>query len=334
MKYDPVPTSIPSDNNDATSSHATNSALHPSSAHPPSYNPSSIADPSAIVVIPSGHSGTPPSFEDALGVPKLFIPECLQSEESLLLMNVSKAKFGKIQDCVISSDKLLQDTDELLKFFLTHLSGSAPMAIHIHGMTGIRTDFNFSVDVSQFVTPEWVPVFEPSLLDRIRNGGRSAECEMSAFEFRDVLEQWTNSWMLSKSLSIGSKIEWDYDELALALTNAIKATGYAGTVSIHFDHTPSRKKVTATLHSPYHFLLFFAAFMIGSYIPSILATSYFAFCMILTFSVLMMGGDGFRRKVFARYEMGVGTREFYERNVEWILLAARLRSNGGVIVAV
>jgi len=54
-------------------------------------------------------------------------------------------------------------------------------------------------------------------------------------EFRAFLEEYTQSNNLLKEIHLVKQVDWDYDNLQIALESIVRAAGYRDTVKITFD---------------------------------------------------------------------------------------------------
>jgi hypothetical protein len=217
-------------------------------------NNSSLPTPSAPNI-----NDLPPNYFDTSIVPNNAV---LHYNEVTPYTEPSQAVIERKSEGVVSFDPLIEkNPDQLWLYFMTYLNEKPMLTVNIHGYhvehytthetqraangsthtrtvhhTRNVTDFNFSLDLAQYVSQQWWRVAViPS--KKTVNAGEYVS-------LRDVIEQYTRSDRSIKQIICQKQLAgWNFQELTDKIKAIIYSTGYRS--HIHVTYPVVNNKITA-----------------------------------------------------------------------------------------
>ena len=237
---------------------------------------------------------------------------------------------------VYSNDQILDhDAEELWRFLTSNLNpprvairlfGShtetrtRTLTSTVGGTTTIRTedytlsvtDFDFRVDVSNYVLPQG---FRIVTLSRDRLGEPAS--------VRDTLEEYTSSRNVFKELRLEKHVVWDYDRVVQLLADLVRSSTRHGVhVKVGFPKQDSRVSVFAS----------------NGYSRAWHSTLVQVLCVLTCLWIVFLPAWAVVRKrmknrLSCEFDMAVSADEFYHKNCCKIRSAVLRESKGEVLVA-
>ncbi|CAF1321941.1 unnamed protein product [Adineta steineri] len=211
--------------------------------------------------LPNYNEVPPPSAPDITDFPPNYFDISIVPNNGVLHYNEvpaytepSKAEVERKSEGVLSFDPLIEkNPDQLWLYFMTYLNEKPALGIVIHGYhtehyttyetrrsadghththpvhhTRNVTDFNFTIDATQYISQQWWRVAViPS------------KKAMKAGEFvslRDAVEQYTRSEKNIKEITCQKQlVGWNYQELQDKIKALIYSTGYRSHINVTFS---------------------------------------------------------------------------------------------------
>ncbi|KAI9332517.1 hypothetical protein BDR26DRAFT_869228 [Obelidium mucronatum] len=265
--------------------------------------------------------------------------QVLRREEAVIPYECT-AKVHRTTCDVITHDPIIaQDEESLFRYFLWYLREKPAMLVHCYGSheesrmvahhttdsdghhhttyrreTYTVTDFDFSIDVSNYIAPEW---------DQIVAIPKERPSDLYIGEWKAVMEQFTRSKNLLKEIHLQKEICWDYDGVTKSLLTAIRMTGYCHNIKI--DYVKTNNVISAHSSSA---LSKFADNMCVKVMCVVTCL-----CIVF-FPIFLMVRKNVKNQLFAYYLCVGSGRQFYERNVGVVVNSVMNRCKGGVYQAV
>ncbi|KAJ3094169.1 hypothetical protein HDU97_008402 [Phlyctochytrium planicorne] len=275
----------------------------------------------------SGTPVSPPTFQAALSSvrpQRIHLPEFLKDDQDLLGW----------YDAVVSKEPILRKNHrELTRFLLTHLSTKPNICVQIKGTTTKRinpnggyesanireeTNFDLNINVSNFVLPEWTC------------GKRGLDSEMQAAEFHNAINDFIRDSHPFKGINVEKNFNWDFDNLKTAIRAAIKEIGYKDNLQVNIRGTKCFIQVKSqnTRFVLASLLLSFVAFLVVVFtnLPIFLVAVVPVACVGVYFGALVSRTKTLR----TLYPLSITAEEFYERNINNIVGAVRLKSRATI----
>ncbi|UJR27841.1 hypothetical protein I4U23_009107 [Adineta vaga] len=198
----------------------------------------------------------PPNYFDISIVPNNAV---LHYNEVTPYTEASKAVVERKQEGVLSFDPIIdRNPDQLWLYFMTYLNEKPALGVNIHGYriehyttyeqqrsadgsyhtrpvhhTRQVTDFNFTLDLSAYVTQQWWRVAVIPSKKTMQSG------EM--ISLRDAVEQYTRSEKNIKEIICQKQlVGWNFHELQDRIKVLIYSTGYRNHINVTFTVNNNR----------------------------------------------------------------------------------------------
>ncbi|KAI8896105.1 hypothetical protein BC833DRAFT_598865 [Globomyces pollinis-pini] len=287
---------------------------------------------------PDPNQGPPPQYqaipnmEGAAQCPILFDYTVIPDGNLLFPQNCPPIDKPSTVKCNINGSGNIEtyepaldsDTDELWKFFMSHLS-PPKVTIQVNGHhqeTRTRTvvrdgqshmetyqesvqDFNFTFDISPFVSPLWARIACVPI------PGQPPKT------YKDTLAEYATSKNKLKEIHLEKQANWDYGQISNMIVGCVRATGYPHSIIVTYPTTGNKVHVYAS----------------GG--VSQLAHNNCVKCLcvvtclcIIFFPMYYMARKKTSNKIICDYSINLSPMEFYARNYYNIQHHVRRRTFG------
>ncbi|KAJ3094171.1 hypothetical protein HDU97_008404 [Phlyctochytrium planicorne] len=232
---------------------------------------------------------------------------------------------------VLSDDEMLQaNPEELYRFFMTHME---PPTISVkvvgshdettttysthtdkdgnthttsHTQTHEVEDFSIEVDCGSLIATDFVVL---ALDERLQYNEEDPNL------FRTVLEEFTRSQNVLKEIHLEKVVAWQYGELEVALTNAVRQTGFRDRVKVTFP----KKNYKVSVYSNSEWSKYARSWWTWVFLGIT--------CLwVLVLPVFLLIRKRVKGRLRAEYDFCYTAEQFYNANVMVVMQAANGRA--------
>jgi hypothetical protein len=190
-------------------------------------------------------------------------------------------------------------------------------------------DFDFSIDVSDYISPTW---------DRLIAVNKADNSQL--IHWKQVVDEFTSSKNYLKEIHLEKEVLWDYDALTQSIILAIRSTGYPFQISVTYPKKYSTVSVfSSSSLSKFSHNTCVKVLCVITCLCIIFYRKYF-YCFYKTFNkakyvaIFLLSRKNINKQLFAYYVALRPGQEFFQKNIGTIHWAVMTRTKFGVFRAI